>query len=114
LLDGVVDSKDPARPINAPGDEWAPVVNPMRSAYLEHRKQEPEFTNWAKIGDQAQFIDTLDYIFLSKQWRVWNTRLLPTSSQIKGPLPIEDEPSDHLLIAADIQLKVAATKDNTE
>jgi mRNA deadenylase 3'-5' endonuclease subunit Ccr4 len=94
---------------------------------------EPEFTNYAHIQDQDDpFIGTLDYIFLSKKekttttdaarsstsgkgkkdddnvvgqwWKVNGVSKLPTVSNSGGPFPNAVEPSDHLLIAADLEL----------
>lgn len=88
---------------------------------------EPEFTNYAHIQDQEDpFIGTLDYIFLSKKektttattgrgndddaevvgqwWKVNGVSKLPTVVNSGGPFPNAVEPSDHLLIAADLEL----------
>jgi hypothetical protein len=48
----------------------------------------------------------LDYIFLSSQWKVEIVLELPHRNDAAGPFPNLDakEPSDHLLIAADIAL----------
>ena len=74
----------------------------MRSAYVLKNKVEPEFTNYAKTKDDPPFIGTLDYIFLSSHWKVNRVKSLPTLQGFQGPLPTENEPSDHLLISADI------------
>ena len=58
-----------------------------------------------QIKDDDPFIGTLDYIFLSKEWRV--ELVLPTVHRdtVKdGPYPNEIEPSDHIMIAADLLL----------
>ena len=58
-----------------------------------------------QIKDDDPFIGTLDYIFLSKEWRVKS--VLPTvhRDNVKdGPYPNEIEPSDHIMIAADLLL----------
>lgn len=103
LTTGDMPVGDPARPINEPGDQWSPKVTPMRSAYKEWHGQEPAFTNWAQVKQEEPFKDTLDYIFLSPQWTVLGTGPLPNES-ISGPFPTEHEPSDHLLISADLSL----------
>ena len=53
------------------------------------------------------FKDTLDYIFLSKDnWKVEKVDELPTEeSGLQGPLPNDEEPSDHLAISATLSLK---------
>lgn len=101
LTQGTIDAEEPARPINEPGDQWSPLVQPMRSAYVEKNGNEPPFTNWAKVKDDPPFIDTLDYLFLSPEWRVAAVEPLP---EVQGPFPTESEPSDHLLISATLEL----------
>jgi mRNA deadenylase 3'-5' endonuclease subunit Ccr4 len=51
---------------------------------------------------------TLDYIFHSEHWSVNSADSLPSKELImsKGAsLPMEDEPSDHLMVSATLQLK---------
>jgi 2',5'-phosphodiesterase len=86
-------------------DDWQPELKPLRSAYVEANKSEPDFTNYAKVQDDPPFIDTLDYIFLSKQWAVEHVKQLPHRDQAMGPLPNDQEPSDHMLIAANLYLR---------
>lgn len=81
----------------------------MISAYSEAQGKEPEFTNFSKIKDQAVFMETLDYIFLSKHWKVLSvTELISKTAIIAAtsgrPLPDKDYPSDHLLVAAEVVL----------
>lgn len=78
----------------------------MNSAYKLYQGKEPEFTNYAKIKADNEFIDTLDYIFLSPHWKVDEVVELMTkkSAQEIGPMPTENEPSDHLLIGAKVRL----------
>jgi hypothetical protein len=68
-----------------------------------------------RIGDNEPFIDTLDYIFLScssnvkdddVDWHVHSVKSLPHCDEAGGPFPNMDnsEPSDHILIAADLEL----------
>ena len=76
----------------------------MRSAYVLKNKVEPEFTNYAKVKDDPPFIGTLDYIFLSSHWKVNRVKSLPPLEGFQGPIPTENEPSDHLLISADISI----------
>jgi 2',5'-phosphodiesterase len=68
---------------------------------------EPDFTNYSKMGDNVDdppFIDTLDYIFVSHQIHVTDVLSLPHRNDIEGPLPNEQEPSDHLMIAANLDI----------
>ena len=102
-----MDRKDPDWPSPQYGIEWQPTCTPMRSAYKEFLGQEPNFTNYARIKEQEPFIDTLDYIFLSNAWKVKSVKLLQDRNEAGGPFPNLDrgEPSDHVLIAADLELK---------
>ena len=43
---------------------------------------------------------SLDYIFLSKGWKVVDTLRLPTLAEARGPFPSDEQPSDHLMLAA--------------
>jgi 2',5'-phosphodiesterase len=53
------------------GGKWDTSVGyPMRSAYAVKNGSEPNFTNFAQIKDDPQFIDTLDYIFVSPTVKV--------------------------------------------
>ena len=80
---------------------------PMVSAYASHNGSEPSFTNFAKIKEEPSFIDTLDYIFLSKHWAVHQVLQLPTkeAAEMEGPMPTKDQPSDHLLLSAEISIR---------
>lgn len=89
---------------STPDDSWKLDVVPMRSAYKEKLGTEPPFTNWAQVKEDDPFIDTLDYIFLSQHWSVSSVAALPTKEELQGPLPIEEEPSDHLLLSACLSL----------
>ncbi len=87
------------------GDSWeCKLSKPLRSVYTVSNGKEPDFTNYAQVQDDPVFIDTLDYIFVSEHWRVDEVLPLPHRSEISGPLPIDSEPSDHLLISAHISL----------
>jgi hypothetical protein len=86
--------------------KWTPQLqHGYTSAYraTSDDDAEPAFTNWAKIKDDEPFIETLDYIFLSPRVKALTTLALPAQSELDGPLPNGVEPSDHLLIAADIE-----------
>ena len=76
----------------------------MRSAYQVCNGKEPDFTNYAKVKDEPAFIDTLDYIFVSDQWKVTGVQPTPMRNEVQGPLPNDDEPSDHILITAELTL----------
>jgi hypothetical protein len=87
------------------GDAWTPqLMLPMKSAYLEQQGSEPDFTNYAQIQDEDSFIDTLDYVFYTPQVKVTGVLALPHRDAIGGPLPTSAEPSDHILIAAHLEL----------
>jgi 2',5'-phosphodiesterase len=86
-------------------DDWVPDVQPpLRSAYAVKNGAEPDFTNYAKVKDSPTFIATLDYIFHSPEWTVESVRNLPHRDNVAGPLPNADEPSDHLVISAELSL----------
>ena len=92
------------------GMEWkSNIGNGVRSAYaLKNNGIEPDFTNYAKVKDDDMFIGTIDYIFLDndKHWDVINVKKLPSCDDMKNvPLPNNKEPSDHIMISADLQLK---------
>jgi len=105
LTQGSVEPACPDLPPQEPGDTWTPVVAPMGSAYASANGQEPPYTNWAKTKDEPDFIGTLDYIFYSPgDWAVKGVRDLRTD-ELKGPFPIADEPSDHVLLSANLSMK---------
>ena len=100
LADGLDSS-----PVAPEGGEWSTSLGyPMRSAYKVANGAEPDFTNFAQIKDDPQFIDTLDYIFISPTVEVAEFLPLPNRSEVKGPFPAPDEPSDHILLAATIRI----------
>jgi mRNA deadenylase 3'-5' endonuclease subunit Ccr4 len=106
LTTGQMDKGDPEWPTPKFGMSWEPSAQPMRSAYAASNGKEPDFTNFARIKEQEPFIDTLDYIFLSDEWKVKGVKPLVHRDQAGGPFPNLDrnEPSDHILIAADLEL----------
>ena len=55
--------------------------------------------------NEPEFIDTLDYIFVSRRCEVLDVLSLPDISSAKktGPQPTAEQPSDHLLLAATIR-----------
>ena len=102
---GKLNVDDPTYPTPKYGMEWmisAPI--PMKSAYAEANGCEPNFTNHAKCREDEPFIDVLEYIFLSPEWSVEGVKDLPHRDEVNGPLPSEQEPSDHILIAANMSL----------
>jgi mRNA deadenylase 3'-5' endonuclease subunit Ccr4 len=77
----------------------------LQSAYMQALGTEPIYTNYAETREN-RFRDTLDYIFLSRgDWVVNHVHELPTQEEALegGSLPNETEPSDHLLLSADLQ-----------
>jgi 2',5'-phosphodiesterase len=107
LTTGMMDLGHPDWPTPKHGMEWMPTSKPMRSAYAETDHGEPDFTNYARAKEDDPFIDTLDYIFCSNQWNIDGVKALPTRDQASGPFPNLDvsEPSDHILVAADLSLQ---------
>jgi 2',5'-phosphodiesterase len=119
LTTGSLDKTDPTYPPAKFGVEWTVEAEAMDSAYAEFG-EEPKFTNYAHIQDQENpFIGTLDYIFLSRKakttriidekvagewWKVIGVTKLPSVAESGGPFPNAVEPSDHLLISADLEL----------
>ncbi len=94
---------------------------PLRSAYKEASAaadrdgdekggSEPSYTNFARRlfkGVQNDFCDTIDYIFISKDWSVLSVRELPDKDETLSTVdsyPTLEEPSDHLLLAATLTL----------
>jgi len=134
LTTGTLDKDDPTYPPSKHGMEWTIGSVAMDSAYaLKHQSgSEPEFTNYAHTGEQEEpFVGTLDYIFLSKRevtardvetkqdetsgewWEVYNVKKLPGIAESGGPFPNEVEPSDHILIATDLQLVSGSVADES-
>lgn len=124
---------EPAFPEALWGDTWRPRFSPMRSAYAEaaaaadpsspallpldgaaSARLEPEFTNMSQMeGDLTMFVATLDYVFLSPEWRIDGVLPLPKLSDLpleQRPLPNAQFPSDHIMIAASIALPPATAE----
>lgn len=106
LRTGTLDETDETYPKEKYNMAWKPTVQGMRSAYVEFHGKEPEFTNNAHNGalNAESFIGTLDYIFLSDDWVVKEVQELPKREDHKGVYPDEIEPSDHVLIAASLEI----------
>jgi len=108
---GAIGRGCPAYPVLADGDRWQPRLRlPMRSAYCAAHGAEPDFTNFAQTaGEEEPFIDTLDYIFCSPHVEVAGAPRLPPRGDVAGPLPNASEPSDHIAVAALLELPAGAT-----
>ena len=98
-----------AYPPPPPHEPWRPELpRPLRSAYAEARGAEPDFTNYALTAHMRDgpFIGTLDYIWLAGDaLAAERADALPHRSVVAGPYPTADEPSDHVLLAADLRLQ---------
>merc|ERR1712060_360328 len=90
---------------------WRPTINPMRSAYAINLGSEPSCTNYAahknSQNDPTPFCETLDYVWLSPEWEVRSVvGPLPTQVDLETQgiksFPDLSEPSDHLLIGAEL------------
>lgn len=74
----------------------------LRSTYVEYNGKEPDYTNCIKSKfSKNGFIDTLDYILISPEITVLNVMDCPKSKHI---CPNEREPSDHIMIGAQLSL----------
>jgi hypothetical protein len=74
---------------------------------------EPEFTNFAKraFSNGEEFCETLDYIWLSDEWQVGDVIPLPLRKEVPPEVesfPSGSEPSDHMLIGAQLSLHPGA------
>lgn len=69
--------------------------------------REPTFTNfaWSQFNTDEPFVGTLDYIFISDEWQVKGAKPIDeTFIATDSGFPSKLEPSDHVLVAADLQL----------
>ena len=86
------------------------VEPPLKSAYVVANGKEPDFTNFAYTkpmgSDMDAFVETLDYVFLGPGWAVTSVLDTVPASAIdrSKPYPTADQPSDHCMIAADLQM----------
>jgi mRNA deadenylase 3'-5' endonuclease subunit Ccr4 len=109
LLTGNCDPKS-IRKDFPPEDTWNPndlELGNIRSAVLECHGSEPAFTNYcfnSIFGNTEPFCDTLDYIFVSEHFGIEDTFKQPSfTSTTENLCPSIDEPSDHLLIWAELE-----------
>lgn len=103
-LEGKLDTNHPDYPKIPKGCNFTPNVRAVRSCYKEIMGEEPEYTNNAVVRDQDPFMETLDYVFVSDHWTVNGIEELGKKSDLTGPFPDVNEPSDHVLIAANVSL----------
>jgi len=106
LKTGTLDEKDETYPGLKYDAAWKPNFKGMRSAYFELNGEEPEFTNASHNGamNAESFIGTLDYVFMSDEWKVLQVKDTPKKEKLEGVYPNAEEPSDHVLIAASIEI----------
>jgi len=112
-LEGAFADRDPGPQPRAPagGAFEATLEPPLVSAYAA-AGGEPAFTNFAYTkpmgAERDAFVETLDYIFCSPgDWAVAGVRPTPALEGLdRGkPLPTAAEPSDHVMISADLVTK---------
>lgn len=107
---GALDADDPAFPPSTHGlqlSKWllAKPQHRLRSAYAEALGAEPPFTNYAWIEDEpGPFQETIDYVFVSERVEVVDVQALPSAVPGEPVYPSAEEPSDHVLLAADLRL----------
>eukprot|EP00450_Noctiluca_scintillans_P025817 CAMPEP_0194535250 /NCGR_PEP_ID=MMETSP0253-20130528/73727_1 /TAXON_ID=2966 /ORGANISM="Noctiluca scintillans" /LENGTH=366 /DNA_ID=CAMNT_0039381001 /DNA_START=46 /DNA_END=1146 /DNA_ORIENTATION=- len=104
VQDGVL--MDEIRPESFEGlslERWLDKSRKLRSAYFDVLGREPAFTNNAWMdGFGEPFQETIDYIFVSDGFSVDAVRPLPEEGDVSYPTAVE--PSDHVLLAADLTL----------
>jgi 2',5'-phosphodiesterase len=107
LTKGILDKEDPTYPKPKYDVEWESTISCMRSAYAVYNNGvEPDFTNHAYTGEGEyvnEFVATIDYLFLSEEWKVTGVKELSSFEDANGPYPNAVEPSDHVLIAANLE-----------
>lgn len=75
---------------------------PIRSVYYVKNGYEPDYTIKVIKEDKSSYCGTLDYIFISKHFKVDDVK--PLDNSIKGVLPNDKYGSDHLPIGAKLKL----------
>ena len=110
MQNGTLDEKHPECPIYPAWMNWRPALRePFPSAHMLLHGEEPAFTNYSVSRNGPLFAETLDYIFVSaKSIDATATAALPTREDYAHivSLPTEDEPSDHLLVSATLEISV--------
>lgn len=83
----------------------------LKSAYYEVNGKEPDVTNYAQFAGKEPFAACLDYIFLSPECSARDVKQLSNWGEIKGsgPFPNVSEPSDHLLLAANLRIRLTTS-----
>lgn len=69
----------------------------LLSTFYVYNGKHPEFTNW--LND---FKGVLDYIYVSKEWKINHATILPNA--VSSSLPSDKWPSDHLMLKSLITL----------
>jgi len=107
ITQGRLAQDHPQNPQSSPVD-FEVSIKPMVSAYKVANGKEPEFTNLAKTGwgGPDKFCETLDYIWLSDGWKVEGVKPLGSKASVEdiASYPSRDEPSDHVMIFADLKM----------
>jgi len=123
LTSGTLPADHPHRPPPRAYDAWKPdLAAPLQSAYVvSSYEKEPDFTNFARTKGQAEpFVGTLDYIFLGNGaapgapggWGVTQVKPLGDRKHVTvKSYPCADEPSDHVLVWAELELPAAEVPD---
>ena len=89
-------------------DHWRPKVGQtMESAIKKVYGVEPAYTNYAINGHKKAKAskDTIDYIFVSKDVHVVDGFMNCDFFEETKPCPNKDEPSDHVMIWAALEIK---------
>ena len=90
--------------IRPSSDLYQTMFGPVElvSAYREYKGKEPDYTNCTKNKfSKDGFIDTLDYILITSNISVLGVMDCPDDQEI---CPNEDEPSDHIMIGAQLSI----------
>lgn len=111
ITTGSIDKSHNDYPPNCPDgsspDTFFPnPLAPLKSAYMEVLGSEPEFTNYAKLGNTDPFIECIDYLFCTGGVEVVDVLRLPNKDMIDGGgLPDNNEPSDHVMVGATVRVQ---------
>lgn len=115
VIQGAIGPDDAAFPPSTHGLElctWLPDAanssKPLRSAYAEAMGEEAKFTNYTWIENEEEpFQETIDYVFVSEHLDVVSVHELPHIEPGDPVYPSDREPSDHVLLAADLRFQSA-------